>query len=154
MISFRVRRKFLLVAGGILLASLAFAWVAPNLLRWRLAEGERTPAKELRLIDEAVKTYISKRGTAPPTLIALRGHIPSEWSCGTPPCEHLGYRVQYTVLSQDAGGPRYSLTAEPLQHGVTGVRSFYLDQSGVLRCTKEARAATSNDSPLPDCGKP
>jgi hypothetical protein len=148
----RVRGKFLLIASGCLMVSLIVAWSAPNLLRRRMADcHERSAPQELRQIDEAIRAYITKHGTAPPTLSSLRGRIASELSCGTLTCDSIGYRFQYTVASQDSG-PRYFLSARPVSEGIAGVRSYYLDQTGVLRCTREARATTSNDPPMRLCG--
>ena len=42
---------------------------------------------------------------------------------------------------------QYSITAGPLNPGVTGQRYFYTDQSGVIRVNTSA-AASSTDNPL------
>jgi len=153
LMSVQVRRSFLLIAVGFLLASLIVAMAAPNLLRWRMENSERSAPQELRQIDEAVKAYITERGAPPATLSSLRGRIAPELSCGTPACDYVGYRFQYTVSSQDPGKPSYTLSARPLHQGLRRVRSFHLDQTGILRCTPQARAATSNDPAMPLCGE-
>ncbi len=144
-----VRRRFVVIAGGCLVVSLTFALAAPKLLRWRVEQSEHSAPQELRQVNEAVKAYIAEHGTNPPTLSSLRGRIPSELSCGTPTCDSFGYRFQYAVSSQDPSKPHYSLSAQPLHHGISGIHSYYVDQTDVLRYTKENRAATSNDPPLP-----
>ncbi len=45
-----------------------------------------------------------------------------------PPSQRSGF--QFT-LKIDASG--YSILAEPIEHGVTGFRSFYVDQTSVIR---------------------
>ncbi len=143
-----VRRRFLVIAGGCLAVALIFAAAAPNLLRWRVEQSNHSVSQELRQINQAVKAYIAEHGTNPPALSSLRGRIPSELSCGTPTCDYFGYRFQYAVSSQDSSKPGYSLSARPLHPGISGVRSYYLDETDVLRYTKENRAPTSSDPPL------
>jgi hypothetical protein len=60
--------------------------------------------------------------------------------------QSVGYQLTYTPAPPEAGAVRgYSLQARA---GNFGFRSFYLDQTGTLRATKENRAATSTDPPL------
>jgi hypothetical protein len=58
-----------------------------------------------------------------------------------------GYLVTYIPASPDVDGKisAYSFVARPLEFGKTGVRSFYLDQEGVLHATEADRAATRED---------
>jgi hypothetical protein len=68
---------------------------------------------------------------------------------GKNPSELEGYRFEYTLLRhgrENTGS--YSITATPLTFGKTGTRSFYVDESGVIKATKEERAATVTDSRL------
>jgi len=58
------------------------------------------------------------------------------------------YTFVYTPGSQVNGQvARYTIVAQPLVQR-EGLRSFFTDQSAVLRGTKENRAATVNDPPL------
>jgi hypothetical protein len=67
--------------------------------------------------------------------------------------EATGYYFHYIPgppLEPPADGcPRgvigYFLLARPIEHGETGYRSFFLDQSGALRSTREDRFATVKD---------
>ncbi|HEV2352246.1 MAG TPA: hypothetical protein VG028_20625 [Terriglobia bacterium] len=61
-----------------------------------------------------------------------------------------GYRFTYRPGPPDAAGRinSYSLVARPLTFGTTGDASFFTDQTGVIRMTKENREPTVNDSPL------
>jgi Uncharacterised protein family UPF0547 len=58
-----------------------------------------------------------------------------------------GYTIQYTPgpPGPDGGIHSYSLQARA---GNFGYRSFYLDESGLLRATREDRTATAHDPPL------
>jgi hypothetical protein len=57
------------------------------------------------------------------------------------------YNLQYTPGKPDPEGrvTSYTLTARP---GNFGFRSYYTDESGVLRATAEDRAATVQDAPI------
>jgi hypothetical protein len=54
--------------------------------------------------------------------------------------------LQYTPGTVDAGGTirTFSLQARA---GNYGFRNFFLDDTGILRATRESRAATSEDPP-------
>ena len=64
--------------------------------------------------------------------------------CGQSVCVKLGYSFQYHRLSKEA----YVITARPVNFGDSGTRSFFTDESGVIRITKEDREPTAKDAPL------
>ena len=68
---------------------------------------------------------------------------------GKDPCLMDGYRFEYTLLRH---GPErngaYSITATPVEFGKTGFRSFYTDENGAVRVTREERTATTFDRVL------
>ncbi len=68
-------------------------------------------------------------------------------SLSTPPYERSGYRFTYRP---GGGSPleEYTLVARPIEFGATGKRSFFTDQSGVIRYTAEDREPTAQDKPL------
>jgi len=47
-----------------------------------------------------------------------------------------------------AGAKSYTVMAYPVEYGKTGKLSFFSDDSGKIRATKENRRATSTDPPL------
>ncbi len=58
--------------------------------------------------------------------------------------ERYGYKIEVSVLSN-----KFEATASPLEYGKTGRRSFYVDESGVLRGGDHAGGpATLSDSPI------
>ena len=60
-----------------------------------------------------------------------------------------GYRFTYTPGAAGFGQiATYTITAQPLEYGVSGLRSFFTDQSAVLRSTDENRVATERDNPI------
>ncbi len=60
-----------------------------------------------------------------------------------------GYRFSYKPGSGDFGRiATYSITCEPLEPGVSGIRSFYTDQSAVVHWTDANRPANELDPVL------
>ncbi|HUN87739.1 MAG TPA: hypothetical protein VMU28_03050 [Terriglobales bacterium] len=62
----------------------------------------------------------------------------------SPPFQKSGYRFTYNKTSVS----EYSVAARPLRYGSDGRKSFFTDQSGVIRETSEDRDATVDDPPL------
>jgi hypothetical protein len=60
--------------------------------------------------------------------------------------QSVGYELQYIpgLAGGDGRIHSYSLLARPRNYGS---RNFYTDESGVIRATKEGRAATAHDPP-------
>ena len=46
------------------------------------------------------------------------------------------------------GASGYSVTADPLQRGTAGQRSFFTDQTGVIRWSAEEESANADSPPL------
>ena len=65
-------------------------------------------------------------------------------ACPESTCVKSGYAFQYRRGSKD----EYSVIARPTRYGESGTRSFYSDESGVIRATDEDREATVNDKPI------
>ena len=49
---------------------------------------------------------------------------------------------------QGKGGCGRTYTARPVAPGKTGYRSFFADETGVIRATSEDRAANVSDPPI------
>ncbi len=64
--------------------------------------------------------------------------------------ERRGYKFTYEPGPPDAKGniSGYTFTARPIQYGKTGKRSFYCDQTAIIRGTSEDRESTAKDPPL------
>ena len=52
------------------------------------------------------------------------------------------------VFSMGSFGSVFTVNATPLTYGSTGSRSFFSDESGVIRYTRESRPATADDLAL------
>ena len=63
------------------------------------------------------------------------------------------YRVYYYRDTPEKAKPRaaFHLLGRPNQYGASGVRHFYMDESGVIRGTPANRDATRDDPPIPEC---
>jgi type IV pilus assembly protein PilA len=141
----------------------------PNLLRARQAANEATAIGWLQTIDVAAIRYSSQYGNGfPPSLAAMDGGDNGAPSCDraqlidTPLASGLrdGYRFTYVptgtqILRADAkahgctipGSSSYEVHADPITRGVSGQRSFYTDQTGVIRAEENA-PATPDSAPI------
>ncbi len=52
------------------------------------------------------------------------------------------------VFSMGSFGSVFTVTATPMTYGSTGSRSFFSDETGVIRYTRESRPATAEDLPI------
>ena len=64
-----------------------------------------------------------------------------------------GYLLEYHKDAPAAGRPSFAFHVDvrPRGYGATGVRSYYADESGVIRGTPEDRKATRDDPLIPEC---
>lgn len=155
------------------IALIIAAIAIPNLLHARQAANEAGAAGSLRTINTSNATYaytynnsfapnlrvLDGRGTGSPTCDHA-GLIAGVLASG----EKSGYTFRYVPLADDgtdlnsenrtavpaegcseAGAPHYKVTADPIRRGQTGMRSFYTDDTGVIRWSMEGPA--TDDSP-------
>ncbi len=137
--------KRVVLVCGILLAILwAIAWFA---VPWKLSgsktEAEARARESLAIIQQAINTYQQSEASAPPSLETLGDTVRK----AAQSAQLVHYSVQYTPGKPDPAGriTAYTLTARA---GNFGYRSFYTDESAILRATTEDRAATVQDPPL------
>ncbi len=125
----------------------------------RLHANEASALGGLRTLNVAAVTYASTYPDVgfPPSLEVLGGDDEGEpsstrsklvaASLTTAPYEKSGYRFSYRP---GGGSPiaAYTIVVRPIDFGTTGKRSFFADESGVIRYTDEAREPTVQDKPL------
>jgi hypothetical protein len=135
------------------LIAVPLAIVIPNSAFIAMENHETAAADALRTINTAQAEYAkTHQGT---------GSAASLEDLGPPPGAGLivgdlanGRRYNYTITLRpapsDASGhtPKYTLTARPQSYGSFGRRSFFSDESGVIRYTAEDRAPTPQDRVL------
>ncbi|OGX28130.1 MAG: hypothetical protein A3F87_03085 [Omnitrophica WOR_2 bacterium RIFCSPLOWO2_12_FULL_51_24] len=141
MVGIRYHRPgFTLVEIMIVIAVIALlaAVSIPVFLRARIQADETSAIASLRTISTACVGYRSIQSplTYPNSL--------NELSITTPPYidqilgsgAKEGYNFTYTLVSPD----QYTVTASPVTPNVTGIRIFFLDESGVIKVDNAAGA--------------
>jgi prepilin-type N-terminal cleavage/methylation domain-containing protein len=149
----------LLIVVAIILIIAAIA--IPNLLRSRLAANESSAVGSVRTINTAQVTFAATYpsvGFATP-LSALTGSAAtcattngatSTNACLLDSVLGAGTKSGYTfAIGGTSGTPivTYTVNSDPVVRGQTGQRSFFSDQSGVIRYNTGAAAAVT-DNPL------
>lgn len=137
--------KRIILVCVILLAILwVTAWFA---VPWKIS-GSKTEAESrardaMVSIQKAVNVYHASEGSFPPSLESLGDAVQKAAQAA----QSSRYTLQYTPGGTDAEGRvgGYTLTARP---GNFGFLSFYADETGVFRATREDRAATVQDPPI------
>ena len=131
----------------------------PNLLRARTAANEAAAVGSLRKAMNAVVTYNDTYGHGfPESLSQLgasgEGSAPSAEAAGLIDAElaagqKYGYNFTYQASSSRGDGmlDRFRLNADPVTPGSTGIRHFFIDQSGVIRYQDDG-PANENSPPL------
>ena len=125
----------------------------PNLLASRMAANEGSSIATLRTIHSAEATFQATVGNGKfGTLdeLAANGLIDPRLARGT----KNGYRFTVDVTPMRSNQPStFQAVGVPLQYRSTGRRSFYIDESGVIRAgDNRGAAATERTPPLGDSG--
>ena len=147
----------------------------PNLLRARMAANEASAVGSLRVIETAAISYDSQFENGFPSSLEVLGGVPGGAStCNHASLidgplasgRKSGYVFTYTpvfpgnsaapVISPKAaakgctsgGASGFTVNAEPVQRGTTGARSFFADQTGVIRFSSNGESATADSPPL------
>lgn len=141
----------------------------PNLIRARTAANESSALASLRTIASAAIMYNTKYSNGfPPSLSALAGV-----GDGNATCEHAqlidnelsagrrnGYIFEYVPTGEQviwsdaksggcpiAGSQTFHIEAYPVTRGTTGMRTFYIDETAVIRVSSNGFAG-ANSPPL------
>jgi type IV pilus assembly protein PilA len=141
----------LLIVVAIILIIAAIA--IPNLLRSKIAANQASAVGSLRTLNTSCIAYSTSYGTFPTALSNLgpvnggnasstsADLIDSVLSGG----QKSGYNFTYSVGSANQS---YSITATPINGGVTGQNMYFTDQSGVIRVDTSGSGATSTSTPI------
>jgi type IV pilus assembly protein PilA len=124
------------------------AIAVPNLLASRRAANEGSALSSLRTLASAEVTYQATRGNGQYgtlTDLASNGLIDSKLATGT----KNGYTFRVEVTTNETNYPGFELVGVPMSYGNTGIRSFYLDETGVIRAGNNAGKPSSKmDQPV------
>jgi len=147
----------LLIVVAIILIIAAIA--IPNLLRSKMAANEASAVGSLRTLNTACVTFSTTYGGYPASLVAMGGEGTSALPTSTS-AELIdnvlqtgiktGYSFSFSAAAADSAGnvDSYIINAAPITPGVTGIRYFYTDQTGVIRANSAGAAATSSSTPI------
>jgi hypothetical protein len=104
---------------------------------------EQAAMNSLRTLQQELATYANGAGTFPQTLDTLGEPA----RAAAREAMRGGYTLRYTPGQSDAGGAvhTYGLVALPRNYGY---RSYFTDQTGIIRSTRESRVATAQDAPI------
>ncbi|MBZ5645221.1 MAG: hypothetical protein LAO19_20880 [Acidobacteriia bacterium] len=141
--------KKILIRWGVLLSVLlaaiwSFLWfVVPERQGDPTAAAEHLAVQSLQEVHAALSEYAAAEGGAYPRqfdALGDRGRGAAQLS------QSASYQLQYTPGPVEADGRIRTYTLQD-KAGNYGFRNFFADESGVLRATRENRAATAQDPP-------
>lgn len=120
----------------------------PNLLASYRAANEGSALSSLRTLHAAEATYQATRGQGQfGTLnqLAAEGLIDSKLASGT----KNGYNFTIELTTTDDNYPGFAVVGVPVTYRKTGVRSFFVDETGVIRAGDNSGGpSTKMDLPL------
>ena len=137
------RRLLILLAFAVLIGSVwAFLlYLVPDRRAASQTQAETQAAASLREIARQLSAYAEASGGQYPASLEALGE--KEWPAARE-AKREGYNLSYSASEMHGRITHYTLVAQPERYGF---RSFYIDESGVLRATRENRAATGDDPP-------
>jgi prepilin-type N-terminal cleavage/methylation domain-containing protein len=157
----------LLIVVAIILIIAAIA--IPNLLRARMAANESSAVQSMRTIFTAEMAYSATGWTNGGGTIGFSAQLPdlggAAATCGSPSptaaCQlddvianattaasgKSGYYFTYSPVAGGSTNVGFTLNSDPVVRGQTGQRSFFADQTGIIR-SNSSGAAGSADNPI------
>jgi hypothetical protein len=135
------RLRVLLLFAALIGSVWAFLlYIVPDRRAASATQAEAQAAVSLREISRQLAAYSESSGQFPASLEMLGEKE-------RPPAQEArreGYNLSYTPTEIQGRITHYTLMAQPERYGF---RSFYIDETGVLRATRQSRPATSDDPP-------
>lgn len=107
------------------------------------AEAEAGAIAALQHVDAALNSYMRQQGTYPDTIQQVSAAAGPAYANA----RNEGYTLVYRAGQPDNRGNirQFTLHAQPQ---IYGYRSFFLDQTGVIRATRQSRSANAHDPPI------
>jgi len=160
----RTLRRSAMTTGVLFFVYLVIAATAiPSTLRSRTSANESSAVGVLRTLNTSAVTYaeIYPKTGFPEKVAAFGPPAPGSQAspaaadlldariaCADPSCVKSEYRFTYTLTAKGPPGTAFTYVARPVEYGRNGIRSFFTDQTGIIRGTGDDRAATAADPPL------
>lgn len=144
----------LLIVVAIILIIAAIA--IPSLMRSKIAANEASAVGSLRTINTALVSFSTAYGNSFPSSLANLGPSASPSSTAADLLDGVlsagtksGYLFTYVPGAADSSGiiSTYTINADPITPATTGVRSFYTDQTLLIRWNATSTASAS-DPPI------
>ena len=126
----------------ILIISVIAALAVPNLLKSKAAANEASAVSSVRTIVNCQFSYATRTGGYSNGLLTLGTSQLLDSVLGS------GTKDGYTFASSVGGITSFTVNARPIVYGSSGSRSFFADESGVIRYTTADADATSTDTPI------
>lgn len=145
----------LLIVVAIILIIAAIA--IPNLMRSKMSANEASAVASMRTINTSCVEYSTVYNIGFPAALTNLGGGASASSASADLIDSVlaagvkaGYVFTYTASAADASGSvnAYTLTAVPSVPGTTGQRTFFTDQTNVIREDSSGAGATENSTPI------
>jgi prepilin-type N-terminal cleavage/methylation domain-containing protein len=157
----------LLIVVAIILIIAAIA--IPNLLRARMAANESSAVQSMRTIFTAEMAYSATGWTNGGAALGFSAQLPdlggASAACNLPTATSAcqlddvianattattgksGYYFTYSPIAAGTTNVGFTLNGDPVVRGQTGQRSFFADQTGIIR-SNSAGSAGSGDNPI------
>ena len=139
-------RGFILIESliVIMIISVFVALAVPNLLKSRAASNEVSAVSSVRTIVSSQFSYAMRSGGYSSSLLTFRTSQLLDSVLGS------GTKNGLTFISSSGSNTVFTVNARPMANGSSGSRSFFADESGVIRYTTADADETSTDTPI--CG--
>ena len=142
----------LLIVVAIILIIAAIA--IPNLLKSKMAANESSAVGSIRTLNTGMVTYSAQcPALGYPATLTLMGPGPGDCTganivdnvLGVAAPAKSGYQFGYVAGGAVVGVVNtYTLNADPLNRGTTGQRSFFTNETGVIRYNQTAAAVVTD----------
>ena len=141
----RARKGFTLVEIMIVVAIIVLlaAIAIPSLLRSRLNANEAASLSALRTVSSSAQSFRAANPAFPTNLNSLSSATPAYIDAVLGAGSKQGYTFGLTGTTNT-----FTATARPATFQTTGVRGFFVDESGVIRYTTLDAAPTSSSPTL------
>jgi type IV pilus assembly protein PilA len=145
----------LLIVVAIILIIAAIA--IPNLIRSKMSANESSAVASMRTINTSCVEYSTTYNIGFPASLANLGTSGAASSASADLIDSVlagsvkaGYVFTYTADAADVSGTinAYTITAVPSVPGATGTRTFFTDQTNVIRADSSGSGASVNSTPI------